>query len=320
VRRLFLVSAGTLLLALLLAPSALAQLTPVEPQSPNAEGIKDSFLFISIFIVAIFVLVQGLLLLFAWQYRRKKRGRFEDGAQIHGATRLELAWTVAPAVILAAIAAFVFVELPGITNVPEAGARGDQIEVRVTGKQFFWQYEYENGVVAVDHLRAPAGVPVRLLVTAPDSDVIHSWWIPALGGKFDAIPGVTTETWFEAEEPGTYEGQCAELCGVAHARMLASVEVLEPAEFDTWLDERAATGGDLGQETYEGVCQKCHGENGEGGIGPRIAGSPTLTDFDELAQLVRNGRNEMPAVGADWSDEHIQALVDYLEESPPSGS
>ena len=304
--------------------SLLAQFAPVAPESPNAEGIRDSWLFVSIFVVAIFVLVEGLLIAFIWKYRRQKRGRFEDAAQVHGATKLELAWTAGPVVVLFLIAAFVFVELPGIKDVPEAAAGEEQLEIKVSGRQFYWEYEYPNGVVAIDTMRAPAGVPVRLEVTAPDSDVIHSWWIPSLGGKIDAIPGTTNETWFQAENEGTYSGQCAELCGLEHARMLASVEVVSQDEFDAWLESRLAEqeagSGELGREEWEGVCAKCHGMNGEGGIGPRIAGSPTLTDVEDLGNLVRNGRGAMPAVGADWTDEQVAALVDYLTENPPSGS
>jgi cytochrome c oxidase subunit II len=295
----------------------LAQFAPVAPESPNAEGIRDSWLFVSIFVFAIFVLVEGLLIAFIWKYRRQKRGRFEDGADVHGATKLELAWTAGPVVVLFLIAAFVFVELPGIKDIPEAGAGEEQLEISVVGRQFYWQYEYPNGVIAIDQMRAPAGVPVRLEVTAPDSDVIHSWWIPALGGKIDAIPGVTNETWFQAEEEGTYTGQCAELCGLEHARMLAEVEVMSPEAFETWL---ASGNEDLGQEEWEGVCAKCHDLSGEGGIGPRIAGSPTLTDAEDLGNLVRNGRRTMPAVGSGWSDAQIEALVTYLTENPPSGS
>jgi cytochrome c oxidase subunit 2 len=304
--------------------SVLAQFAPVAPESPNAEGIRDSWLFVSIFVFAIFLLVEGLLIGFVWKYRRQKRGRFEDAAQVHGATKLELAWTAGPVVVLFLIATFVFIELPGIKNVPEAAAGDEQLEIQVLGRQFYWQYEYPNGVIAIDTMRAPAGVPVRLEVTAPESDVIHSWWIPALGGKIDAIPGTTNETWFQAENEGTYSGQCAELCGLEHARMLASVEVVSRDEFDAWLESRLAEqeagSGELGQEEWEGVCAKCHGMNGEGGIGPRVAGSPTLTDAEDLANLVRNGRGAMPAVGAGWSDTQIQMLVDYLTESPPSGS
>jgi cytochrome c oxidase subunit 2 len=228
---------------------------------------------------------------------------------------------VGPVVVLFVIAVFVFVELPGIKNIPEATAGEEQLEVKVTGRQFYWQYEYPNGVIAIDQLRAPVGVPVKLIVSAPNSDVIHSWWIPALGGKIDAIPSRTNETWFEADNEGVYTGQCAELCGLEHARMLASVEVVSQAAFDTWLAERAGADGaaELGKEEWEGVCAKCHGLAGQGGIGPRIAGSPTLTDPVALAALVRNGRRSMPAVGSGWTDEQIDALATYLEENPPSG-
>jgi cytochrome c oxidase subunit II len=300
----------------------LAQLAPVAPESSNAEGIRDSYLFVSIFVVAIFVLVEGLLIAFIWKYRRQKRGRFEDGAPVHGATKLELAWTAGPVVVLFLIGAFIFIELPGIKDIPDATAGEQQLEIEVTGRQFYWQYEYPNGVIAVDQMRAPAGVPVKLVVSAPDADVIHSWWIPALGGKIDAIPGRTNETWFEADKEGVYTGQCAELCGLEHARMLASVEVMSQSAFDAWLDQRTTDAGaaELGKEEWEGVCAKRHGMNGEGGIGPRIAGSPTLTNPEALGELVRNGRRTMPAVGSGWTDEQVDALASYLKENPPSGN
>jgi cytochrome c oxidase subunit 2 len=320
-----LLTAGLGVLALIAAPAAFADnggFAPVSPESPNAERIRDTWLFVSIFIGAIFILVQTLLVAFIWRYRRRRRERFDDGAQIHGATSIELMWTVAPVIVLFLIGGFVFYKLPGIADVPSASAGGEErLEVRVTGRQFYWQYEYPNGVVAVDTLRAPAGVPVRLEVTAPEEDVIHSWWIPALGGKIDAIPGVTTETWFEAERAGLYDGQCAELCGLEHARMLASVEVLAQEEFDAWLSERQSNqaGVELGAEEWEGVCAKCHGQGGEGGIAPPIAGSPILTDPEALAEIVRNGRGDMPAVGSDWTDAQVRALVAHLRENPPSG-
>ena len=320
------VLAGLLLLAAVSVPGALADnggFAPVTPESPNAEGIRDSYVLVSIFVLGIFVLVEGLLIAFIVKYRRRKRPRFEDGAPIHGATKLELLWTAFPVVVLFLIGAFIFIELPGIKNIPSAGASG-QLEITVTGRQFYWQYEYPNGVIAIDTMRAPAGVPVHLEVTAPDSDVIHSWWIPALGGKIDAIPGTVNETWFEAENPGVYTGQCAELCGLEHANMIASVEVLPEAEFAAWLEQRrtdqTAGTGELGQEEWDGVCAKCHGFSGEGGIGPRIAGSIVLADPTAVENLVRNGRRTMPAVGSDWTSEQVEALASYLKENPPSGS
>lgn len=323
--RLLFVTAGLVLLGAAAVPAALGDnggFTPVAPASPNAEGIRDSYVFVSVFVLAIFVLVESLLIAFIVKYRRRKRGRFEDGAPIHGATRLEMLWTVIPVVILFLIGAFVFIELPGIKNIPSASANG-RLEITVTGRQYYWQYEYPNGVIAIDTMRAPAGVPVRLEVTAPDTDVIHSWWIPALGGKIDAIPGTVNETWFEVEDPGTYTGQCAELCGLEHANMLASVQVLPEAEFAAWLEQRhteqAAGSGELGGEEWQGVCAKCHGLAGEGGIGPKIAGSIVLADPAAVENLVRNGRRTMPAVGSGWTSEQVDALASYLKENPPSG-
>ena len=304
----------------------LAQLAPVAPESSNAEGIRDSYLFVSIFVAAIFVLVEGLLIGFIWRYRRQKRARFEDGAPIHGATKLELAWTAAPVIVLFLVAAFIFIQLPGIKDIPDATAGEQQLEIKVTGRQFYWQYEYPNGAIAIDQMRAPAGVPVKLVVSAPDSDVIHSWWIPALGGKIDAIPGRTNETWFEADKEGVYTGQCAELCGLEHARMLASVEVMSRSAFDAWLEQATTNDGaaELGKEEWEGVCAKCHGLAGEGGIARRIAGSPTLSNPQALETVVRNGRatrtGVMPAVGAGWTEAQIEALATYLKENPPSGN
>ena len=326
--RRLLVPAGLAFVAAIVAPPALAQFTPVAPQSPNADGIRTSYLFVTIFTFSIFLLVETLLVAFIWKYRRRKRPRFEDGAPVHGATRLELAWTAGPVIVLFVIAVFVFLELPGIKDIPDATAGEQQLDIKVTGRQFYWQFDYPNGVVAVDTMVAPQGVPVSLEVVAPDTDVIHSWWIPALGGKIDAIPGRTNQTWFRADKVGTYTGQCAELCGLEHARMLASVRVVPRAEFEAWLSDRRTQQDegslDLGKETWEGACSKCHGLAGEGGIGPRIAGSPTLADPAALGVLVRNGRSGpqgvMPAVGSGWNDEQIAALVSYLKESPPSGN
>lgn len=321
-----LLTAGSLLLAAFAsAPVALGDnggFTPVAPQSPNAEGIRDSYLFVSVFVLSIFVLVEGLLIAFIVRYRRRQRARFEDGAPIHGATKLEIVWTAIPVVVLFLIGAFVFIQLPGIKDVPSAAA-GEQLEIRVTGRQYYWQYEYPNGVIAIDTMRAPAGVPVRLEVTSPDDDVIHSWWIPSLGGKIDAIPGRINDTWFQAATPGRFTGQCAELCGLEHANMLASVEVLPEAEFAAWLDrrraEQSAGSGELGKETWAGVCAKCHGLSGEGGIGRALGGSVILADPQAVENLVRNGRRTMPAVGSGWTSEQVEALTSYLKENPPSG-
>jgi len=292
---------------------------PVPPESPNAEGISQSWWFVTAFVVAIFLLVEILLVVFVVRYRRRNRPRDADGAQIHGANRLELAWTIAPVVILFAIAAFVFAKLPGIQDVPAATGGEENLVVEVTGTQFTWEFRYPNGVVAIDRLRAPEGRTVELHVTAPDWDVVHSWWIPALGGKIDAIPGKVNTTWFAAKRVGVFPGQCAELCGIYHAKMLASVEVLPAEEFDAWLAEReeqqASGTSPLGEELWEGACAKCHGLDGEGEYGPRIAGTELIEDAEAIEGLLREGRGAMPPVGRDWNDTEMDALTDYLEQS-----
>jgi cytochrome c oxidase subunit II len=292
---------------------------PVPPESPNADGISQSWWFVTAFVFGIFLLVEVLLVLFVVRYRRRNRPRDADGAQIHGANRLELAWTIGPVVILFAIAAFVFAKLPGIQDVPAATGGEENLVIEVTGTQFTWSYRYPNGVVAIDRMRAPEGRTVELKVTAPDWDVVHSWWIPALGGKIDAIPGRINTTWFEAKRAGVFLGQCAELCGIYHAKMLASVEVLPAEEFDAWLSERetqqAAGTSPLGEELWEGTCAKCHGLDGEGGYGPRIAGSELLQDPEAVEKLLRDGRGNMPPVGRDWDDDEMKALTDYLEQN-----
>ena len=296
---------------------------PPEPASPNAERINDSYFWIAIFTGAILVLVEGALIWYIVRYRADHRRRDEDGAQIHGNTNLELAWTVLPVLVLVAIGTFVFYKLPGIQDVPGANASGGRVDVTVKGYRYYWNFEYPNGVIAVDNLRAPVGQTVKLDITAPPFEVIHSWWIPALGGKFDAIPGVTLESWFRAESPGIYRGQCAEFCGIQHAAMTAQVEALPREEFEQWLEEesRAQEAGTskLGEETYAGACAKCHGLAGEGDIGPPLAGNALLQDANALENVIRNGRGAMPPVGKDWQERQLSALTKYLGEGLSNG-
>jgi cytochrome c oxidase subunit II len=330
VRSKLLLPLGASVALLILAAPALAGnggFGPVPPASPNAHGISQTYWLISGFTLGIFLLVETLLVVFVVRFRRNKRPRDADGAQIHGSTRVETLWTVGPVVILFAIVAFVLVKLPGIKNVPDARAGGSNLVVHVTARQFYWQYEYPNGVIAIDELRAPKDGTVELVVTAPTFDVIHSWWIPALGGKIDAIPGRINHTWFRAERVGVFTGQCAELCGLNHARMLAQVNVLPRADFDTWLAARKtqqdAGTSPLGREEFDGACAKCHGLAGEGGAAadaPTLKGSSTVTDPKAIAQLLRTGQKLMPPVGRDWSGTQMKAMTDYLKERFGSGN
>ena len=305
--------------ALVVAGVALADnggLTPPEPHSPNTSRINDAYDVILGFTAAIFGLVEGRLLVFIVRFRSRGRPRDVEGPQIRGHTRLELAWTAAPVLILAIIGAFVFYKLPGIKDVPKASAAGGRVNVKVEGRQFYWQFTYPNGAVSIDRLRAPVGRVVTLDITAPAHDVIHSWWIPELHGKCAAIPGQTNHTWFKADEAGTYEGECAEFCGVQHARMYATVEVVPADEYDRWVAQQAAAQragtSDLGRQEWEGVCEKCHRLSGEELVGPSLGGNPLLSDASGIEDVVRNGRGQMPAVGKGWSEAQVRALVRYV--------
>jgi cytochrome c oxidase subunit 2 len=290
---------------------------PVEPVSPNAERTEDAYYLISAFAIFVFLVVMVPLAIFIVRFRSRGRARTVEGPQIRGNTSLELAWTVAPVLILIVIAGFVFYKVPGITSLTSAEG-ATELEIRVEGRQFYWQYTYPNDVIAIDRLRVPVDRVVHLEITAPEGDVNHSFWIPAVGGKFDAIPGETTEFEFRAEKEGDYPGQCAEFCGLQHGVMTASLEVLPATEFDSWLESEAQgqeTGeSDLGQATFDGACAKCHGLEGEGLIGPALAGNPIVEQRDALEEVVRNGRGAMPAVGQDWGDRQMDALFQYLGE------
>jgi cytochrome c oxidase subunit II len=322
VRRKLLACSWILLaVAFVLTESALAGnggIAPPEPASPSADRIRDAYWIVLAFTGAIFVLVEGALLLFIVRYRSRGRGREVEGPQVVGHQRLEIIWTVIPVLILVVIASFVFYKLPGVNNTPDANAAGEKIQIKVEGRQFYWRYVYPNGRVAVNELRVPVGRVIELELTAPVHDVIHSWWVPRLAGKKDAIPGEVDTLWFEAEEPGLYEGQCAEYCGAQHALMYASVRAVPQAEYDRWIGGPAAG---LGEQTWQGACSPCHGDEGQGLIGPPLAGR--APDPEQIRAIVREGRGAMPAVGKGWDDTQLQALIGYITrefgQGAPSG-
>ena len=247
------------LFGLALAHTALAGdstgLSPRGPDSPQASDIEDIYWLLIAVTGAIFVLVEGALILFIVRFRNRGGSRTLEGPQIHGATRLELIWTAAPVVILAVIVTFVLVKLSGIDKANPASAASNSLVVRVEGRQFYWNFVYPNGVIQVERMRVPTGRDVKLDIVSEDVD--HSWWIPALQGKFDAIPGKTNPLHFPADKVGTYEGQCGEFCGYEHPQMVATVKSMPNGDFQSWYDREAqaqASGSsDLGKMTFEGV-------------------------------------------------------------------
>jgi cytochrome c oxidase subunit 2 len=299
-----------------------AGLSPRGPDSPQAARIEDIYWLLIAITGAIFLLVEGALVLFIIRFRNRGRSRALEGPQIHGATRLELIWTAIPVVILAVIVTFVLVKLPGINGTGSAKAAGRKLTITVVGHQFYWNFIYPNGVIQVERMRIPTGRDVRLEIKSQDVD--HSWWIPALQGKFDAIPGKTNHLTFRADRAGTYRGQCGEFCGYDHPHMLASVEAVPSGDFRSWYDRESQTQqagtSDLGKLTFDGVCATCHGFQGQGGFGPDLRGNPVFGQPGAIKTLLLNGRNKMPAVGRGWNDRQMKALLAYVKRFAGSGS
>jgi cytochrome c oxidase subunit II len=322
VRRTAFATLATSLVAL--ATSAIAYagnggFLPGEAHSPNAHRIDDAFIVVAIFTGIIFLIVESALIAFILKYRRGKRERTAEGPQIHGSTRLEIIWTVFPVLILAAIGSFVFYKLPGIADAPKAAA-ADQTTITIEGHQFYWLFRYPNGAVSIDHMIAPADQVVHENVVGYQYDVNHSWWVPDLGGKYDAIPGTTNHTWFKAPA-GTYIARCAELCGLQHTLMDATVQVVPRAQYDQFTKKRAAnaTGAQLGREEWVGVCQKCHRLD-HAYVGPQLAGNSLLGDRKGIETLLRNGRGLMPAVGKNWTGAQIDALIAWTKQYVKGGA
>lgn len=319
VRRFALATVVTTLVALATTVVAYAGnggFLPGEAHSPNAHRVHSAFVFVAIFTGVILLGVEAALVLFIVKYRRGKRPRTAEGPQIHGSTKLEIIWTVVPVFILAAIGSFVFYKLPGIADAPKASA-ADQTTVEVSGRQFYWQFRYPNGAVSINTLVAPADQVVHERVTAPTWDVIHSWWVPDFGGKYDAIPGKVNTTWFRAPA-GTYAARCYELCGIQHAAMGATVKVVPRAEYDAFISSRMTGGVPLGREEWQGVCMQCHRLDHKY-IGPALGGNPLLADRRGIEQLLRNGQGQMPSVGRDWTAQQIDALISYTKRFARSG-
>jgi len=298
------------LLAVGIAAAGNGGLLPPEAHSPNAHRINQAYVFVLVFTGIVFVVVEGALIVFAVRYRRGKRPRTAEGPQIHGATRLEIIWTVVPVVILAVIGTFIFVKLPGISGPPSANA-ANETNIAVEGRQFYWMFHYPNGAISIGTMIAPADQVVHEAVFSPDVDVNHSWWVPNLGGKVDAIPGKTNHTWFKASG-GTFIARCAELCGVQHALMTAHVSVVPRSHYDAFIANRKANPGSvaLGKEEFDYVCSNCHRLDTRY-IGPALRQNPLLHDRKGIETILRKGVGQMPAVGSDWTDSQIDALIAY---------
>jgi len=343
----------------MLSASANAQHNLQPPVTPVARDIYELHMLMLGICVVIFIIVFSVMFYSIYAHRKSVGHK---AVPFHENTTVEVVWTIIPFLILIAMAwpaTKVLLSLKDTTN--------PDITIKATGFQWKWGYDYLKGegegisfvanlstpadqiygreqkgehyLLETDqHLVVPVGKKVRVLMTA--GDVIHAWWVPALGIKQDAIPGFIRDAWFKAEKEGIYRGQCAELCGKDHGFMPIVVEVVSPVKYTAWVGEQkkklAASAEDAtkqwtlaelldrGKRAYEQTCQVCHQPNGTGipNAFPPLAGSKVvLGPKDEQIKIVLHGRkgvftktSEMPSQAA-LSDTDIAAAITYTRNS-----
>ena len=308
----------------LAAPGGLGGLAPADAATPSGEAITELYWFVFGICAVVFVAVEVALVLFVLRFRRRPTTRAEaEGPQIHGNTRLEIIWTIIPSVILVVIAVVVLVRTPAVHAT--GGERSDELVVRVEGHQFYWRYVYPDGEISLDTLVLPVDRAVKLELVS--YDVNHSWWVHELTGKQDAIPGQVNELLFRPTKEGTYDGDCAELCGVLHAVMPTTVEIVSQEEYASRIQGLSGQNraGEarlaLGRQSWERTCAKCHGPAGEGDLGPPIAQNGTLVDAEALRTLLDEGLDTpgadgyMPPVGRGWPAFQVEALIAYVRSN-----
>ena len=318
------------------------------PASKVAGDVFHLHNLIMLVCIGIFVVVFGAMF-YSLYMHRKSRGH--KAANFHENTTVEVVWTIVPFVILMGMAypaAKVVIDMKDTSN--------PDMTIKVTGYQWKWGYDYlqdgvsfysmlstprdqidnkaakgEHYLLEVDNpVVVPVNKRVRLLITA--NDVLHAWWVPALGAKQDAIPGFIRDIWFKADKIGTYRGQCVELCGKDHAFMPIVVQVVSEADYQTWVaskkgaaqaavadNSKTFTLDELktrGEQVYAANCAACHQANGMGlpGAFPAINGSKIATGpIDEHIKIVVHGKpgTAMQAFGTQLSDADIAAVVTY---------
>ena len=304
----------------------------LDPQGPNARQLNT--LIRPVFLVAalIFVFVEGLVVYTTIRFR--KRSDEDAPKQVHGNVKLELGWTIAPALILAVIGISMLTTIFSISRRP-----ANALQVSVTGHQWWWEYKYPGmNVTTANELHIPTGKPVDIRLTS--IDVIHNFWPPKLAGKVYAVPGRVNHMTLQADKPGEYYGQCAEFCGLSHANMRLRVIAHTPADFERWvqanevqsaapqLDPASGSAAATGQQLFSTKgCASCHSITGisAGQVGPNLthfeqrhvfAGSIFDTNDLNLRKWLRNPPEEKPGSimpNLKLSEDEITQLIAYLD-------
>jgi cytochrome c oxidase subunit 2 len=310
----------------------------LSPRSHNTQQISN--LIITLFSIAavVFVIVEGLLIYATIRFSRKSLPG--EASQTEGNRPLEIGWTLAPAIVLAFVFVFTLPTLRSIAYQPASyvsattGQVAQPITVKAIGHQWWWEFDYPGlGIVTADVLHVPVGAVVN--VDVESVDVIHSFWIPQIVQKIDAVPGHSNKIWFQANTIGVYDGQCAEFCGTEHADMRLKVVVESENDFNNWVALQTAplpklTGAAAqGEQVFlNGACVGCHtidGTKAAGTVGPNLthfgsreyfAGAILQNTPENVARWLENPQavkpgNDMPNLHL--SQEQITQLVAFLE-------
>ena len=314
----------------------------LKPAGPYAKKIDDLFKPVFLIAVVVFVLVELAILVAVVKFRRRHDDDgMEEPHQLHGNTRLEIGWTILPAIILLAVGAFTLPVLFDLNDKPEKA-----MNVTVWGQKYWWGYEYpaqdDYGIstkfTTANELHVPAGTDVYL--TLRSKDVIHSFWAPRLNGKRDVVPGRVQHWIVNADEPGVYSGQCAEYCGTSHANMRLKVVAHDPASWERWVAgmEAPLSAPSATSPAYAGYqlfqqkgCSGCHQVDGQfEETSPDNPAAPNLTklftrdcfagciydldDRNELEAWLRNPQRKggsLMVIGQ-LTEEEIDQLYAYL--------
>ena len=325
----------------------------VTPVSHQVYGLHMYILWI------VTIIGVGVFAVMSWSIFHHRKSKGAVAAQFHHNTIAEITWTIIPILILIAIA------VPATKTLVFMEQTGDaEITLKVTGYQWKWKYDYieddlsffttlakdsnearqlnsgidpasvDNYLLQVDKpIVLPVNTKIRILTTA--DDVLHAWWVPDLGWKRDAIPGFINDNWAYIEEPGTYRGQCAELCGKDHGYMPIVLKAVSKEDYRTWIADTKQAQIDAlansdrewakdelmtkGEEVYNGACAACHMANGQGlGAFPALAGSAIATGpLPEHLDMVINGKADtmMAAFGGQLSDAELAAVITFERNS-----
>ena len=323
-----------------LLASCLAQSAPVSPTNifAPASTPADSIFHLSRLVLGItagiFIIVFSLLVYVVVRFRSHESIQVREPAQVYGSNRVELAWTVIPCLIVIVL----FLATARVVHgIQDARRPPGTIEVTVIGHQFWWEFRYPNfGAVTANELHVPVSDPAKptpTFIRLLSADTDHSFWVPRLAGKTDLIPNHPNEMWIDPHKAGLYLGQCAQYCGVQHAKMLLRVYVQPREDFDRWVQEqsRPAQVSDSvadGRRVFEATaCINCHtiaGTVANGRFGPdlthlmsrdTIASGIAPNTADQLRQWIKNPdtlkpSSKMPAM--QLSEQQLDAVVAYL--------